>query len=404
MAKDRIDRAELGDKILALTQNAPEGADPLREMAEMLLNFISEAEATARVGAEPYERNDERGTHRNGYRDRRFDTRLGTMQLRIPKVREGGFVPSFIEHRKRSEQALVSVIQEAVVQGVSTRKIETVLESFGIAGVSAGQVSQLCAALDEKVRAFRERPLGEIRYLWIDAMYEKVRDDERVESMACVIATGIGPSNRREVLGFDLIPTESEEGWTQFLKSLKERGLHGVVLVISDAHSGLKAAVRKVFKAEWQRCKVHFYRNVLVHVSKKAQAEVSEAIKAVFVQRDKASARSKAEELMHRFRSRFPKAMEVFEAGIDDVLSYLHYPAPHRTRISSTNPLERVNQEIRRRTRVVGIFPHRGACIRLIGMLLIEIHEDWLTDDKAYLTFDSAPNDEGKVVPMAANQ
>jgi transposase-like protein len=404
MAKDRIDRAELGDKILALTQNAPEGADPLREMAEMLLNFISEAEATTRVGAEPYERNDERGTHRNGYRDRRFDTRLGTMQLRIPKVREGGFVPSFIEHRKRSEQALVSVIQEAVVQGVSTRKIETVLESFGIAGVSAGQVSQLCAALDEKVRAFRERPLGEIRYLWIDAMYEKVRDDERVESMACVIATGIGPSNRREVLGFDLIPTESEEGWTQFLKSLKERGLHGVVLVISDAHSGLKAAVRKVFKAEWQRCKVHFYRNVLVHVSKKAQAEVSEAIKAVFVQRDKASARSKAEELMHRFRSRFPKAMEVFEAGIDDVLSYLHYPAPHRTRISSTNPLERVNQEIRRRTRVVGIFPHRGACIRLIGMLLIEIHEDWLTDDKAYLTFDSAPNDEGKVVPMAANQ
>jgi transposase-like protein len=404
MAKDRIDRAELGDKILALTQNAPEGADPLREMAEMLLNFIGEAEATARVGAEPYERSEERGTHRNGYRDRRFDTRLGTMQLRIPKLREGGFVPSFIEHRKRSEQALVSVIQEAVVQGVSTRKIETVLESFGIAGVSAGQVSQLCAALDEKVRAFRERPLGEIRYLWIDAMYEKVRDDERVESMACVIATGIGPSNRREVLGFDLIPTESEEGWTQFLKSLKERGLHGVVLVISDAHSGLKAAVRKVFKAEWQRCKVHFYRNVLVHVSKKTQAEVSEAMKAVFVQRDKASARVKAEELIGRFRSRFPKAMEVFESGIDDVLSYLHYPAPHRTRISSTNPLERVNQEIRRRTRVVGIFPHRGACLRLIGMLLIEIHEDWLTDDKAYLTFDSAPNDEGKVVAMAANQ
>jgi len=404
MAKDRIDRAELGDKILALTQNAPEGTDPLREMAEMLLNFIGEAEATARVGAEPYERNEERGTHRNGYRDRRFDTRLGTMQLRIPKLREGGFVPSFIEHRKRSEQALVSVIQEAVVQGVSTRKIETVLESFGIAGVSAGQVSQLCAALDEKVRAFRERPLGEIRYLWIDAMYEKVRDDERVESMACVIATGIGPSNRREVLGFDLIPTESEEGWTQFLKSLKERGLQGVVLVISDAHSGLKAAVRKVFKAEWQRCKVHFYRNVLVHVSKKAQAEISEGMKAVFVQRDKVSARAKAEELIQRFRARFPKAMEIFETGIDDVLSYLHYPAPHRTRISSTNPLERVNQEIRRRTRVVGIFPHRGACLRLIGMLLIEIHEDWLTDDKAYLTFDSAPNDEGKVVAMAANQ
>jgi transposase-like protein len=404
MAKDRIDRAELGDKILALTQNAAEGSDPLREMAEMVLNFISEAEATGKIGAEAYERSEERATHRNGYRDRRFDTRLGTLQLRIPKVREGGFVPSFIEHRKRSEQALISVIQEAVVQGVSTRKIETVLASFGITGVSAGQVSQLCAALDEKVRMFRERRLGEIRYLWIDAIYEKVREDERVESMACVIATGIGPSNRREVLGFDLIPTESEEGWTQFLKSLKERGLQGVVLVISDAHSGLKAAVRKVFKAEWQRCKVHFYRNVLVHVSKKAQAEVSESMKAVFVQRDKTSARLKAEELMQRFRSRFPKAMDVFESGVDDVLSYLHYPAHHRTRICSTNPLERVNLEIRRRTRVVGIFPHRGACIRLIGMLLIEIHEDWLTDDKAYLTFESAPNDEGKVVSMAANQ
>jgi putative transposase len=404
MAKDRIDRSELGDKILALTQNTPDGQDPLREIGEMVLNFISEAEAAAQVGAEPYERTEERATHRNGYRDRRYDTRLGTLRLRIPKLREGGFVPSFIEHRKRSEQALVSVIQEAVVQGVSTRKIETVLESFGIAGVSAGQVSQLCAGLDEKVRVFRERPLGEIRYLWIDAIYEKVRVDDRVESMACVIAIGIGPSNRREVLGFDLIPTESEEGWTQFLKSLKERGLRGVVLVISDAHSGLKASVRKVFKAEWQRCKVHFYRNVLVHVTKKAQSEVSEAMKAVFVQRDSASARAKAEELVQRFRSRFSKAMEVFEAGVDDVLSYLHYPAPHRTRISSTNPLERVNLEIRRRTRVVGIFPHRGACIRLIGMLLLETHEDWLTDDKAYLAFDLAPEEEpmaGKIVAMA---
>jgi putative transposase len=403
MAKDRIDRTELGDKILALTQHTPDGQDPLREIGEMVLNFISEAEAAAQVGAEPYERTDERATHRNGYRDRRYDTRLGTLRLRIPKLREGGFVPSFIEHRKRSEQALVSVIQEAVVQGVSTRKIETVLESFGIAGVSAGQVSQLCTGWDEKVRAFRERPLGEIRYLWIDAIYEKIRVDDRVESMACVIALGIGPSNRRAVLGFDLIPTESEEGWTQFLKSLKERGLRGVVLVISDAHSGLKAAVRKVFKAEWQRCKVHFYRNVLGHVTKKAQSEVSEAMKAVFVQRDSASARAKAEELVQRFRSRFSKAMEVFEAGVDDVLSYLHYPAPHRTRISSTNPLERVNLEIRRRTRVVGIFPHRGACIRLIGMLLLETHEDWLTDDKAYLAFDLAPEEEpmaGKIVAM----
>jgi transposase-like protein len=403
MAKDRIDRAELADK---LVESAASAEDPLRAMAEMIADFVMETEVTAKVGAEPHERNPERTTHRNGFRDRRWDTRLGTLSLKVPKLREGGYVPSFIEHRKRSEQALVSVIQEAVVRGVSTRKIEAVLGELGIAGVSAGQVSQLCAELDEKVRQFRERPLGEIRYVWVDALYEKVREDERVESMAVVIATGVNLQGRREVLGLDVIPTESEEGWTQFFKGLKERGLQAVRLVVSDAHGGLKAAVRKVLKAEWQRCKVHFYRNVLVHVTKRSQAEVSEAMKAVFVQRDEKSAKAKAADVMRQFQSRFGKAMEIFEAGIDDVLSYLHYPPPHRTRLSSNNPIERLNQEIRRRTRVVGIFPHRGACLRLIGMLLVETHEDWLTDDKAYLTFDDAPAEESsaKVVSMAAAQ
>ena len=401
MAKDRIEREELASKLL---ETAARGSDPLREMAEMMAAFIMEAEVTQQIGAEPHERSAERSTHRNGYRDRRWDTRLGTLQLQVPKVREGGYVPSFLENRKRSEQALISVIQEAVVQGVSTRKVETVLAQMGIAGVSAGQVSQLCAGLDEKVQQFRERKLGVSRYVWVDAMYEKVREDQRVESMAVVIATGINEQGRREVLGFDIIPTESEEGWAQFFKDLKERGLAGVQLVISDAHKGLRAAVRKLFKAEWQRCKVHFYRNVLVQVGKRNQAEVSEAIKAVFVQRDEKSAKGKAAEVVSLFQHRFPKAMEIFEAGLDDVLSYLHYPAPHRTRISSTNPLERVNKEIRRRTRVVGIFPHRNACQRLIGMLLVEMHEDWLTDDKAYLLFDDAPAEEpaAKVVPMVA--
>jgi len=231
-----------------------------------------------------------------------------------------------------------------------------------------------------------------------------VRVDERVESMAVVIATGVNLQGRREVLGFDVIPAESEEGWVQFFKGLKERGLNGVRLVISDAHTGLKAAVRKVLKVEWQRCKVHFYRNVLVHVPKRSQAEVSEAMKAVFVQRDEKSAKAKAADLVRQFQARFAKAMEIFDAGIDDVLSYLHYP--HRTRISSTNPLERLNLEIRRRTRVVGIFPHQAACLRLIGMLLVEKNDDWLTDDKAYLTFDDAPVEESatKVVSMAAGQ
>ena len=403
MAKDRIDRNELADKIVEMAASAE---DPLRTMAEMITDFVMEAEVTAKVGAAPHERSDERLTQRNGFRERRWDTRLGSLSLKIPKVREGGYVPSFVENRKRSEQALISVIQEAVVQGVSTRKVEVVLEELGIAGVSAGQVSQLCGALDEKVRQFCERPLGEIRYVWVDALYEKVRQDNRVESMAVVIAKGVNLQGRREVLGFDLIPAESEEGWTAFFKSLKERGLHGVKLVVSDAHAGLKAAVRKVLKAEWQRCKVHFYRNVLVHVPKRSQAEVSEAMKAVFVQRDEASAKSKAGEVAGQFQKRFPKAMEIFEAGIDDVLSYLHYPQSHRTRVSSTNPLERLNLEIRRRTRVVGIFPHAGACVRLIGMLLVEKHEDWLTDDKAYLTFDDAPVEEpaAKVVSMAAGQ
>jgi putative transposase len=403
MTKDRIDRDELANK---LVEAAGSAKDPIRAMAEMITDFVMEAEVSAKIGAEPYERATERNTHRNGYRERRWDTRLGTLKLQVPKVREGGYVPSFIEHRKRSEQALVSVIQEAVVQGVSTRKVETVLEQMGIAGVSAGQVSQLCAALDEKVRQFRERPLGETRYVWVDAPYEKVRVDERVESMAVVVAAGVNPQGRREVLGFDVISTESEEGWALFFKSLKERGLQGVQLVISDAHSGLKAAIRKVLKAEWQRCKVHFYRNVLVHVPKRSQLEVSEAMKAVFVQREEKSAKAKASELVRQFQSRFGKAMEVFEAGIDDVLSYLHYPVSHRTRVSSTNPLERLNLEIRRRTRVVGIFPHVGACARMIGMLLLEKHEDRLTDYKAYLTFDDAPVEEpaAKIVSMAAGQ
>lgn len=403
MAKDRIDRDELADK---LVEAAAKAEDPIRAMAEMITDFVMEAEVTAKIGAEPHQRSEERTGYRNGHRERRWDTRLGSLKLKVPKVREGGYVPSFIEHRKRSEQALISVIQEAVVQGVSTRKIENVLAEFGIAGVSAGQVSQLCAGLDDKVQQFRERRLGESRYVWVDAVYEKVREDERVESMAVVIATGVNPQGRREVLGLDVIPTETEEGWAQFFKALKERGLSGVQLVISDAHGGLKSAVRKVLKAEWQRCKVHFYRNVLVQVPKRSQAEVSEAMKAVFVQRDERSARAKAAEVVRQFQNRYGKAMEIFEAGLDDVLSYLHYPTAHRVRVSSTNPIERLNLEIRRRTRVIGIFPHRGACLRLIGMLLVEIHEDWLTDDKAYLTFDDAPVEEtaAKVVTMAASQ
>jgi transposase-like protein len=403
MAKKRIERDELVGKLMETIGSAE---DPLRAMAEVMMDYLMEAEVTAKIGAEAFERTADRTTYRNGFRDRRWDTRLGTLQLQVPKLREGGYVPSFVENRQRSEQAIISVIQEAVVKGVSTRKIEAVLEQLGIAGVSAGQVSQLCAALDEKVSKFREGPLGEVRYLWVDALYEKVRVDDRVESMAVVTAIGVNLEGCRQVLGVDLIPAESEEGWSQFFKSLKERGLHGVKLVISDAHAGLKAAVSKVMKAEWQRCKVHFYRNVLAHVPKRSQLEVSEAMKAVFVQRDEKSAKTKAADVVRQFQTRFAKAMDIFESGIDDALSYLHYPLAHRTRISSNNPLERLNREIRRRTRVVGIFPHGGSCLRLIGMVLVEQNEDWLTADKAYLTFDDAPAEEtsAKILSMAGGQ
>jgi transposase-like protein len=403
MAKNRIERGELVGKLMETIGSAE---DPLRAMAEVMMDYLMEAEVTAKIGAEAFERTADRTTYRNGFRDRRWDTRLGTLQLQVPKLREGGYVPSFVENRQRSEQAIISVIQEAVVKGVSTRKIEAVLEQLGIAGVSAGQVSQLCAALDEKVSKFREGPLGEVGYLWVDALYEKVRVDDRVESMAVVTAIGVNLEGCRQVLGVDLIPAESEEGWSQFFKSLKERGLHGVKLVISDAHAGLKAAVSKVMKAEWQRCKVHFYRNVLAHVPKRSQLEVSEAMKAVFVQRDEKSAKTKAADVVRQFQTRFAKAMDIFESGIDDALSYLHYPLAHRTRISSNNPLERLNREIRRRTRVVGIFPHGGSCLRLIGMVLVEQNEDWLTADKAYLTFDDAPAEEtsAKILSMAGGQ
>jgi putative transposase len=403
MAKNRIERDELVGKLMETIGSAE---DPLRAMAEVMMDYLMEAEVTAKIGAEAFERTADRTTYRNGFRDRRWDTRLGTLQLQVPKFCEGGYVPSFVENRQRSEQAIISVIQEAVVKGVSTRKIEAVLEQLGITGVSAGQVSQLCAALDEKVSKFREGPLGEVRYLWVDALYEKVRVDDRVESMAVVTAIGVNLEGCRQVLGVDWIPAESEEGWSQFFKSLKERGLHGVKLVISDAHAGLKAAVSKVMKAEWQRCKVHFYRNVLAHVPKRSQPEVSEAMKAVFVQRDEKSAKTKAADVVRQFQTRFAKAMDIFESGIDDALSYLHYPLAHRTRISSNNPLERLNREIRRRTRVVGIFPHGGSCLRLIGMVLVEQNEDWLTADKAYLTFDDAPAEEtsAKILSMAGGQ
>ena len=403
MAKNRIERGELVGKLMETIGSAE---DPLRAMAEGMMDYLMEAEVTAKIGAEAFERTADRTTYRNGFRDRRWDTRLGTLQLQVPKLREDGYVPSFVENRQRSEQAIISVIQEAVVKGVSTRKIEAVLEQLGIAGVSAGQVSQLCAALDEKVSKFREGPLGEVRYLWVDALYEKVRVDDRVESMAVVTAIGVNLEGCRQVLGVDLIPAESEEGWSQFFKSLKERGLHGVKLVIADAHAGLKAAVSKVMKAEWQRGKVHFYRNVLAHVPKRSQLEVSEAMKAVFVQRDEKSAKTKAADVVRQFQTRFAKAMDIFESGIDAALSYLHYPLAHRTRISSNNPLERLNREIRRRTRVVGIFPHGGSCLRLIGMVLVEQNEDWLTADKAYLTFDDAPAEEtsAKILSMAGGQ
>lgn len=353
--------------------------DFLRDGVRVLSQALMELEVSHQLGAERHERTPQRSGQRNGYRERQWDTRVGTIDLRVPRVRAGGFVPSLLEPRKRAERALVAVVQEAYVHGVSTRNVDELVRALGMAGISKSQVSRLCAELDGEVERFRTRPLaGAYPYLWLDATYLKVREQGRVVSMAVVLATAVHETGVREVLGLEVGPSEDGAFWLSFLRSLVARGLSGVQLVISDAHEGLKGAIAAVLhRAAWQRCRVHFMRNALALVPKGAGQLVAATIRTVFAQPDPDSAHEQWRRVAEGFRTPYPRLAHLLDEAEDEVLAYLAFPRGHWRQVWSTNPLERLNKELKRRTNVVGIFPNRAAVIRLVGMVLAEQHDEW---------------------------
>jgi transposase-like protein len=354
-------------------------ADFLREGVRVLSQALMELEVTQHLGAERHERTPERSGQRNGYRERTWDTRVGSLELRVPRVRDGSFFPSLLEPRKRAERALVAVVQEAYVQGVSTRRVDELVQALGLHGISKSQVSRLCAELDAEVERFRTRRLdGPYPYVWLDATFLKVRDQGRVISMAVVLAIGVSAAGQREVLGLDVGPSEDGAFWLQFLRSLVARGLAGVQLVISDAHQGLKGAIAAVLQgASWQRCRVHFVRNALALVPKSAAQMVAATIRTVFVQPDVEGAREQWRRVADGFRPRYPRLAELLDEAEADVLAYLAFPPEHWQQVWSNNPLERLNKEVKRRTDVVGIFPNAPAVVRLVGAVLAEQHDEW---------------------------
>jgi putative transposase len=353
--------------------------DFLRDGLRVLSEALMELEVTQYVGAERHERTPERTGQRNGYREREWDTRVGTIELRVPRVRDGGYFPSLLDPRRRAERARMAVVQEAYVQGVSTRRVDELVQALGRTGISKSQGSRLCLALDEEVERFRARPLaGPYPYVWLDATYLKVRQDGRVVSMAVVIAIGVNGDGQREVLGLDVGPSEDGAFWLAFLRSLVARGLGAVRLVVSDAHQGLKGAIAAVLQgASWQRGRVHFIRNALALVPKSAAAMVATTIRTVFVQVEADAAREQWRRVADNFRPRYERLADLLDAAEADVLAYLACPREHWRQIWSNNPLERLNKEIKRRTNVVGIFPNPAAATRLVGAILAEQHDEW---------------------------
>jgi putative transposase len=391
MAKSRMDVTAFVGKLLE-----QDDVDALQEGVKILAQAVMEAEVSGRIGADLYERSSERGAYRNGYRTRTWDTRLGTIELKIPKITRGSYFPSLLEPRRRVEKALYAVVTEAYVKGISTRKVDDLVKALGIDGISKSEVSRICRALDKDVHAFRSRPIEvEIPYVWLDATYHKVRenvggDHERVISIATVVAVGVTVTGERTVLGVDCGPSEDHVFWTHFLRSLVKRGLKGVQLVISDAHEGLKQAVAKVLsEASWQRCRVHFMRNLLSLIPRDAQGAVGTLVRMIFAEPDHASAIAKLHEVVRALRTRFPQAAELLDDASEDLLSHLHFPPEHRRRLHSTNPLERLHKEVKRRTHVVGIFPNRAALLRLVGTLLAEQDDEWQVADRRYFSVGS---------------
>ena len=357
-----------------------EHGDLLRDAVGLVVRELMDAEVMQLTGAQRGERSSQRVTHLNGYRERAWETRVGEIELAIPRTRSGpAYFPSFLEPRRRCEQAIVSVVMEAYVNGVSTRKVDRLVEQLGIGGMSKDQVSRLCRGLDEQVRSFRQRPLeGTYPYLWLDAKHLKVRDRGRVVSKALVIAYAVHDTGRREVIGLDLGEVESEAFWTEFLRGLRARGLQGLRLVISDHHEGLKTAIARVLDAPWQRCCVHFVRNMHGHCRPAQRGLVSAALREVFNATDRAEAGRRLTDVLARLESIAPKVCQLLEAAEEDLLAFMAFPPEHWSKLRSTNPLERVNREIGRRSDVVGIFPNDASAIRLAGALLIEQNDEWI--------------------------
>lgn len=381
----RMTPAQVVDKLMS-----SELADVIRESVRCMVAELMEAEVADMAGAEYGERAPERRmAHRNGYRPRAWDTRVGEIELAIPRLRSGpAYFPSFLEPRRRAEQALVAVVQEAYINGVSTRKVDRLVEQLGL-HLSKDQVSRLCRGLDEQVQAFRSRPLeGAYPYLWLDAKFEKVRSGGAVRSKALVIAYAVHETGRREVIGLDVGEIESEAFWTEFLRSLRRRGLDGVRLCVSDSHEGLKAAIARVLGCPWQRCTVHFVRDMHQHCRPAQRALVSAALREIFNADNYDQARERVSGVLERLAPVAPKVCEVLEDAEEDLLAFYRFPSEHWSKLRSTNPLERVNREIGRRTDVVGIFPNDAALIRLAGALLIEQNDEWLVA-RRYLSQES---------------
>ncbi len=370
----------------ALLEKSPD-TDLLREMIGFASQRLMELEVGALTGAAYGEKSAERLAQRNGYRERDWQTRAGMVELRIPKLRRGSYFPGFLEPRRMAEKALTAVIQEAYIQGISTRSVDDLVQAMGGSGISKSQVSRLCEDIDDRVHAFLDRPIeGDWPYLWLDATYVKTRQAGRIVSVAVIVAVGVNADGRREVLGMDIGPSEAETFWKDFLRKLARRGLRGVKLVISDSHEGIKAAVSKVLTASWQRCRVHFMRNVLAHAGKSGRRVVSAFIATAFAQNDPQAARQQWRHVADQLRSSVPKLAALMDQAEPDVLAYMSFPAAHRVKLHSTNPLERLNGEIKRRTDVVGIFPNEAAITRLVGAILLEQNDEWAVQRARYMT------------------